>query len=294
MNIKWEKGARVPVCRHEHTAVWLNGLVYVGGGYDASNPSYIINCYNPVKNSWSSSITTPYGLFAITALNNKLVTAGGQDKNGSRTNQILTIDGDKLKNCTKMTTVRSSAVAAGHQGMLIITGGVDNEGKKLSFTELFDSNNGQWYTCNDLPQPEHSLKSAIVDNILYLLGGTNKDGNYSTTIFTAPLDALSTHQLKWNIHQDFPWGLSTPVSVNGRHLLIAGGYKYTRGRYTYASDILKPNKASHSWEAIGHIPSPRISLAAVSTAGNRIIVIGGKNDKEYVTDTVWIGLCEPQ
>ena len=294
MNIKWEKGARIPVGRHGHTAVWLNGLVYVGGGYDALNPSYTINCYDPVKNSWSSSINTPYGLFAITALNNKLVTAGGQGTSGRRTDLVLTMNADKLKNYTKMTTTRSSAVAAGHRGMLIITGGMDNMGKRLSFTELFDSSNGQWYKCDDLPQPQHSLKSAIVDNILYLLGGTNKDGNDSTTIFTTPLDALSTHQLKWNTHQDFPWGLSAPVSVNGRHLLIVGGYKYTRGRCTYASDILKLNKASHSWEAIGHILSPRKSLAAVSTADNRIIVIGGKNDKGYVTDTVWIGSCEPQ
>ena len=292
MNIKWEEGAPAPVGCYGHTAVWLNGLVYVGGGYETRwNTSCIIDCYDPVNNSWSSSINTTYCNFAMTTLNNKLVTAGGWDGSNKRTTQVFTLDAGQLKNYTKMVTARTMATAAGHQGMLIITGGMDDKYKILSSTELFDSNNGQWYKCSDLPQPHTWLQSVIVDNVLYVLGGF-KD-NYSTTAaFTAPLDTLSTHQLKWNTHQDTPWGYSAPVSVNGTYLLIVGGYKDTGGKAT--SDIHKLNKVSHSWEAIGHIPSARYSAAAVNTADNRVIVIGGWNDKGDDTNTVWIGSCEPQ
>ena len=280
--------------RYDHNAVWLNGLVYVGGGNERSTgwtpkPSYMINCYDPVRNLWSSSINTTYCYFAMTRLNNKLITAGGVDRSSKRTNQILIMDAGQLRNYTKMITARSKATAAGHQGMLIITGGWDDNSKILSSTELLDSNNGQWYKCRDLPQPHSELKSVIVDNILYLLGGVNKDGNNSPAVFTAPVDTLSTHQLKWNTHPDTPWRASAPVSVNGTHLLIVGGYK---GTYTF--DIYKLNKVSHSWEAIGHIPSARYSSAAASTADNRVIVIGGLNDKYKATNTVWIGSCEPQ
>ena len=290
MNIKWEEGASAPVGLSDHTAVWLNGLMYVGGGYDTRGIPYMINYYDPINNSWSSSIITPYCDVAMTTLNNKLVTAGGKDRSRKRTNQILIMDADQLKCYTKMITARSLATAAGHQGMLIITGGRDDKNKILSSTELFDSNNGQWYKCSDIPQPHSELKSVIVDNILYLLGGVNKDYNNSPAVFTAPLDTLSTHQLKWNTHQDTPWYYSAPVSINGTHLLIVGGYKDG----TYTSDIHKLNKVSHSWEAIGHVPSARCSLAAVSTTDNRVIVIGGFNDKLEATNTVWIGSCEPQ
>ena len=225
----------------------------------------------------------------MTTLNNKLVTAGGHDRSGKRTNQILIMDAGQLKNCTMMITAKSCATAAGHQGMLIITGGIDDMGI-ISSTELFDSYNGQWYKCSDIPQPHYWLKSVIVDNILYLLGGVNKDHHNSPAVFTAPLDTLSTHQLKWNTHQDTPWCTPAPISVNGTHLLIVGGYKY--GKCT--SDIHKLNKVSHSWEAIGHIPSARSRSAAVSTADNRVIVIGGENDKNDATNTLWIGSCEPQ
>ena len=247
MNIKWEEGAPAPVGRYAHTAVWLNGLVYVGGGSDTGyQSSCIINCYDLVNNSWSSSINTIYCNFAMTTLNNKLVTAGGRDRSDKRTTQVLILDGGQLKKYTKMNRARSSATAAGHQGMLIITGGVDDNKKKLYSTELFDSNNGQWCKCSDLPQPHTGLQSVIVDNILYMLGGFN-DG-YSPAVFTAPLDTLLIHQLKWNTHQDTPLCYSAPVSVNGTHLLIVGGYKYTGGKPTFTSDIHKLNKVSHSWK----------------------------------------------
>ena len=264
----------------------------MGGGYETGwNSSYIINCYDPVNNSWSSSINTAYCDFAMTTLNNKLVTAGGRDRSDKTctTTQVFTLDAGQLKKYTKMITARSEATAAGHQGMLIITGGVDDKYETLSSTELFDSNNGQWYKCSDLPQPYRWLQSVIVDNILYLSGGLK--GGYFPVVFNAPLDTLSTHQLKWNTHQDTPWCRSAPVSVNGTHLLIVGGYKVTGGKVT---DIHKLNKVSHSWEAIGYIPSARYRAAAVSTADNRVIVIGGKNDKHEPTKTVWIGSCEPQ
>ena len=289
VNIKWKEGAPAPEGYNSHTAVWLNGLVYVGGGYGIKSDTFIMYSYNPVSNLWSAPIKTPYHYFAMTTLNNKLLTAGGEN-NSKITNEILTMDDGQLKNYTKMTIARKKATAAGHQGMLIITGGKDDKYKIVSSTELFDSTSGQWYTCSDLPNPYYSLKTVIVDNILYLLGGIDKDGLYSPAVFTAPLDTLSRHQLKWNTYQDTPWRCSAPVSVNGMQLLIVGGLK----RSTYTSDIHKLNKISHSWEAIGQIPSARRFSAAVSTANNTVIVIGGQNDKMEYTNTVWIGSCEPQ
>ena len=294
VNIKWEEGTPAPVGYTLHTAVWLNGLVYVGGGLQTGyTDSYTINCYDPASNSWSSAINTPHSCFAMTTLNNKLLIAGGIDKHYKVTTQILMMETSHLKNYTKMITARSSAVVAGHQRMLIITGGEDGNYIPLSSTELFDSKNKRSYTCGDLPQPHRCLQSVIVDNVLYLLGGINKDGN-SPTVFTASLDTLSSHCLKWNTHQDTPWCRSAPVNVNNTQLLIVGGCKNGINSFTYTSAIYKFSKDNHSWENIGNIPSARGISAVVSIAANRIIVIGGRNNKVEYTNTVWIGTCEPQ
>ena len=212
----------------------------MGGGNEAGvEASYIINCYDPVNNLWSSPINTPYYYFAMATLNNQLLIAGGRHESSKGTNQILTLNNGQLKNYTKMITARSCATATGHQGMLIITGGKDDKLHTLSSTELFASKYGQWYICNALPQPHYWLQSVIVDNILYLLGGFNKDGKYSQAVFTAPLDTLSRPQLKWNTYQDTPRCTSAPVST---HLLIVGGHKY--GRYTF--NAYKLNKVTYS------------------------------------------------
>jgi len=276
--------------------VWLNDQVYVGGGrrgvFDAS---YTINCYDPVSNTWGSPINTPYCNFAMTTLNNTLLIAGGKDNNNKETNQMLTMHAGQLKNYAKMLTARSDSTAIGHQKMLIITGGKDDKGNKLSSTELFDSNKKKWYIrgCSDLLQPHYELQSVIVDNNLYLLGGFSKDSKASLEVFIAPLDTLSIYQLNWTAYQDAPWCLSAPVSVYDTHLLLVGGHSRIEGIST--SDVVyKLNKVSHSWEAIGRIPSAREAAAAVSIANNRIIVIGGLNDKGQCTNTVWIGSCEPQ
>ena len=290
MNIKWEEGSPASVGCYGHVAIWLNGQVYIGGGYDKIlEPSYTIKCYDPVNNSWSFSVTTPHHYFAMTTINSKIVTAGGQNGR-KKTNQVLTMDGYQLKNYTEMITARSKATAAGHQGMLIITGGEDDTGNILSSTELFNSNIDQWYLCSDLPQPYSWLRSAIVDNSLYLLGGFDKNGKTCHTVFTAPLDTLSTHQLKWNTHQDTPWHLCTPVSINGMHLLAVGGLN----SYACTAGIYKLNDVNHNWEAIGHTPSQMYRSAVVCTADNRIIVIGGLNDKVQETNKVWIGSFKSQ
>jgi len=295
VNIKWQDGAPAPVKGTLHTAVLCDGKVYIGGGNETGwTPSYRIDVYTPANNSWSPSpITTTYYWFAMTTLNNQLITAGGRDRSDKVTNKIFSLDGDHLKEYTRMITPRYWATAAGHQGTLIITGGRDDQYRTLASTELFDSTNGQWYTTSNLPLPHHELQSVIIDNILYLLGGYNQDG-MSPAVFTAPLDTLSSHQLEWSSQQDTPWCHSAPVSIQGRHLLTVGGAKKTGSNYVCTSDIHMFNKVCHNWEVIGQIPSARAGSAAVSVADDKIVVVGGYDDKIQFTNTVWIGSCEPQ
>ena len=54
------------------------------------------------------------------------------------------------------------------------------------------------------------------------------------------------------------------------------------------------NKISAILEVIAHIPSTRSASAAVSTADNKIIVIGGYGDEREIATTVWIDSYEPQ
>ena len=84
--VKWEELAPQAVSHNGHTAVLLGESVYVGGGFagrssNDEQDSYRIDVYNLTTNQWSSSpITTPYCAFAMTILDDKLVTAEVQQR----------------------------------------------------------------------------------------------------------------------------------------------------------------------------------------------------------------------
>ena len=85
--------------------------------------------------------------------------------------------------------------------------------------------------CSGIPQPSYWLQSVIVDNKLYLLGGYSNHDTPSPVVFAAPLDTLSTRQLKLD-------------GVNGTQLMIMGGIEELTA--TRTSDIYKLNKIMQS------------------------------------------------
>ena len=93
-------------------------------------------------------------------------------------------------------------------------------------------------------------------------------------MYAARLDALSSHQLKWQQLADTPGGNSTAVSVNNKYLLAMGGYAVHN-----TMCVLKIEKdsltTSTSWKSIGSLPNVHRLSSAVSLA-NQIIVIGGR------------------
>jgi len=278
----------VPAKGVSHTAVLHKGKVYKGGGNEPGfTASHRIDVYTLSNNSWSPSpINSPYNQIAMTTLGNQLITVGGKNKSYIVTNKILSLDGNQLKEYTRMITPRCFASAAGYRGTLIIAGGKTDWRIRLATTELFDSVTQQWYNASNLPSPHYGGQPVIVDNVVYLLGGSQ----FSTKVFSAPLDYLTTHKLKWGTQQNTPWYYTTPVSIQSKHLLTIGGYRdgvYTRDIYIF-------NKVSNSWEVVGQIPSARSGPAVVSVANNKIVIVGGNNDKLQKTNTVWIGSCESQ
>ena len=175
--VKWKELAPLPVCHSTHTAVLLGGSVYVGGGfegriYDDKQYSNRLDIYNLTTNQWSSSpITTPYCWFGMTVLDDKLVTAGGTTKNNEVVKKVLVLNAGQWKDYSQMPTARYSATAIGYHSMLIVAGGVIKlqlEGKwtTVSTTELLDTTNGCWHTCNNLPSPHQQLKAATMNDKL--------------------------------------------------------------------------------------------------------------------------------
>ena len=293
--VKWEELVPLPVSRTAHTAVLLGGNIYVGGGFEGKSfndhqYSYRLDVYNLTTNQWSSTpITTPYRHFAMTVLDDKLVTAGGATKNDEVVKKVLVLNAGQWKDYSEMPTARFNATAVGYNSMLIVVGGtndVDGKWTAVSTTELLDTTNGCWYTCNNLPSPHQQMRAAIINGKLYLLGGVDKDFKRSSQMFVASLDTLSSHQLNWQLAPNIPWCCSSPVGLYNKFLLTIGGRQQNR-----TSKVCIFSPSTDQWKHFANIPSARGYPAVVGVAKNILVIAGITNTDEY-SNTVWIGVFE--
>ena len=293
--VKWKKLAPLPIGRNGHTAVLLGRDVFVGGGFEGrSNKDYKdcyrLDVYNLTTNQWSPSpITTPYPHFAMTVLDDKLVIAGGATKNNEIVKKVLVLNAGQWKDYSEIPSARYNATAVGYHSMLIVVGGygkVEGEWTVVSTTELLDTTNGCWYTCNNLPSPHQQMEAVIMNDKLYLLGGSDEDLNPSPQVFVASLDTLSTHQLNWQSAPNTPWCCSAPVVLYNKFLLTIGGWKQSR-----TSEVNIFNPSTGQWKHLTNIPAARSAPAVVGVADN-IIVTGGTTNNDKYSNTVWIGVFE--
>ena len=225
----------------------------------------------------------------MTGLVDKLIIVGGLVRGaGKVTNKLLTLQGGLWEDYSQMPAARYNASAVSHQSMMIVICGKDKDKHILSTTELLDSTTGQWFKCNDLPQPLHGLQSVIVGGVLYALGGVDANNKDSKAVYAAPLHALSNHQLQWQQIPDTPWEGSTAVSVNNKYLLAVGGAAEHDTLCVLKIEKVGSVITSTSWEFIGTLPKVHSGTSAVSLV-NQIIVIGGGDEKGQSHKTVTIG-----
>ena len=294
--MEWKEAALLPVGQSAHTAVLLHGSVYVGGGCEGINNDdkaiYGLFVYNLTTNRWNTSpIATPHCSFAMTVLDDELIIAGGETKSGAETSKVLALDEGEWKDYSSMPTARCEAVAVGYQSRLIVVGGeafVKGKWRLVATTELLDTINGCWYICDDLPVPHRLLKGSVVNSRLYILGAIGED-NASFQVFTASLDNLSSHQLKWQSLPDTPWCLSAPVVLYNKFLLTVGGRKLSDG-FSQTTEVCAFDESTGIWRHIVNIPSARSFPAVVGVADNKIIVLGGLTQQRQYSKNVYIGV----
>jgi len=285
--MKWETGNPAPVSSGKYVAqaVVLNGAVYVGGGGSKDDPHYRIDIYHPTVNKWSGTIVCPLRLFAITVHQGELAIAGGSTKNGLISNLVLVFQNGVWKKYAEMPTARTMATAVSHKSMMIVIGG-NNGCNTLSSIELYDAYTRQWFKCDDLPQPLQFPESVIVGNTLYVLAGVTQTKELSTRVYQSSLDALSTcYSLKWQRCVDSSRHAISAVCLRDTYLLTVGG----RGRYnTVTAFRSSGTDSSATWVSVGSLPAVQYHAAAVSF-GNKIIVIGGNDYDQNMTNLVSVG-----
>ena len=221
-------------------SVVIGDTVYVGGGH-AVDDRDMCTVMKFEQDQWSELLKYAVRWFAMTSLANRLVLVGGYDKgNEKSTNQLAVFEsGEWTHPYPPMNIARYSSTAVSFNNHIIVAGGEDNGKRLTSSVEVLDVASRRWYIAQSLPNPRSELKSTLIENTLYVMGGKGDAWliNCKTVhhvdineLIAKALSNLDTPTL-WNTIEDTPLLFSAPLCI-GRKLLAVGGQDESGATYS--------------------------------------------------------------
>ena len=174
----WETKTSMPTNRSQLCANVVNGKIYLIGGNTGSQYGTSLNeVYDPSTDTWTTKTPSPTAVagYASAVVNNKIYVIGGM-YGGSilSSTQIYTPETDTWSNGTSSPSGLPFAAGAATTGnmapkRIYVIGG----STLLPFSEnyIYDPEEDVWSTGASMPTARGGLGVAVVDDILYAIGG---------------------------------------------------------------------------------------------------------------------------
>ena len=205
-----------------------------------------------------------------------------------------------------MPTARYYLTVISAQSALTACGGSTHAcGVPCTTVEVYTTEISQWHTTNPLPVPCWGMSSVTINNTSYLLGGLTTENKPIKTVLYAPVASLiqratsrpqqsasaarpNSTSSPWKTLRDIPLEKSAAANLGG--MLLAVGGIDDQGDTFSALHVYSP--ATSTWIRVqsGDLPEPRyVCTASVELAGNRLSVVGGKDQDRKIMNTVFLG-----
>ena len=263
------------------TAVWHGDKLYVGGGTSENfSDLFGLYIYIPTTDTWDTLIETPVYWFGLTTYNSQLVLVGGKEYNESFVSNLWTLSEDCQwqETLPPMRTERHSACAVSYENhLLLVAGGVELKIGISSVVEIF--NGSHWLVTQPLPIGYYNLKSVILDENWYLMGGCGRNLQEEKAVHYASLDSLlascqpsETSQPSsavWKRLTDTPNPLIS-TALFGSRLIDIGGEECS-----LLSSIHAYSFPTNSWIHVGDIPVDINQTYSVVLPTGELMVVGG-------------------
>ncbi|XP_064407586.1 kelch-like protein 24 [Halichondria panicea] len=260
-------------------SVVIGDTVYVGGGF-ADNNRDRCTVMKLEQDQWTKLPKYTARWFAMTSLANRLVLVGGIDpSNNKPTNQLAVFEsGEWTHPYPPMNIARHSSTAVSFNNYIIVAGGRDDK-VRISSVEVLDVASRRWYIAQSLPNPQSELKSTLIGNTLYLMGGWDHTRGAIKTVHHVDLNELIAKALSnldtptlWQILQEVPLKFSAPLSI-GRSLLAVGG-RDDRDNSSSSIHLYQPD--TRRWVKVGDLPTARDCCTCSVLPSGEVIVAGGQ------------------
>ena len=293
---------------HHVQSVLLHDILYVGGGDVVGGDAYgennfIIMVYDTKLKKWST--LPPYFVinFAMTAANNQLVLAGG-DNHWYETTKALFVWKPETNEWSQpfpeLPTPRSACSAVGYNSWLIIVGGVSSnfydQHQDIDLNlpvEVLNTGSKQWHTLSNTPEPWKNMKPALVGDVCYFMGGSevltrcstkwwphlyNVHGLSLPALLSAVHSADKDTKQMWKEIPKLKFSRASLLSLNGS-LLALGGVDTSR-YYVVTPSIFLYQSDRKKWQKVADLHEEKLDCTCVVTPDGDLLVAAGFNDRE--------------
>ena len=155
------------------------------------------------------------------------------------------------------------------QGLMFVIGGETSPGRRtVSSVEKYNMHSDTWESAANLPTPRRGAAAAVVNNILYVIGGS--DGTHAL----GTVDAFNPVTSTWHAEESMLEKRSSVNAVVDRGVLyVAGGYN---GISSCLNSVERFNPSRHTgkWSRVASMNVTR-SMAGLSKLQRCIYAIGG-------------------
>jgi N-acetylneuraminic acid mutarotase len=233
----WDiRKASMPTARSYLLTAVVNDTIYaIGGGYPTSTKK--VEAYDPATNTWTTKKDMPYPWISALGgtVNGKIYVMGGN------WNQRNCFEYDPSSNEWKEKTSIPAGRCAGALSAIVYNGlvytfggttsypfyGTTNPSEPLSTVDVYNPQTDTWDTTKmDMPTPRYNLRTFLVNEKIYAIGGTQARGTTLSTVEVyAPLS--DTWESKPNMPKNLAW--FADAVVNNKIYVIGGSPDWVSG-----------------------------------------------------------------
>ena len=158
-----------------------------------------------------------------------------------------------------------------------------------------NTDNKQWYAGPPTPIAWTSMKTAIVDDTCYFMGGYIDGNGYTNNVYSVSLptlvaqlnsDSSAKETQTWKVLPQLPVARAAPLSISGS-LLAVGGYDKLKDDSCTSLHLYQPDAGQ--WVKVADMPTPRQTPTCIMITDKELLVaVGWHRDRLTTLDIAQI------
>lgn len=212
-------------------------IYMIGGtpdGYASTGVNYIY-AYDPVANSWNTSLTpmpTARSWISGAYWNGKIYVIGGSNTSGTAigNNEVYDIAGNSWATPTPISQPRFAHGTVAHNGNIYVVGGT-NGTTGYSTVYRYNISGGSWSQATDLPQAWDMGGCTIWDNVIYICGGYDRNAVQTWThLWGGTINPGDPDDITWTQLDTMPGltGNNGATALDGNIYMLGGFLETSR------------------------------------------------------------------